>query len=152
MQLLEAGAHRYKCRYAWHRLFTLTRQFNKGLTAADTQGMAASVLLAALAIPRYDASETEGEAALHRERTARMAGILGYRDFQAPVRPGNGLHCVVCKHCCCVLCVHGVCHLLGLALMGSHAVCQLGCASTFTCCPAYGSAQVLPVSFCTKKP
>ena len=39
--------------------------------------MACSVLLAALAIPPYDETQTEGEAELQRERSARMASILG---------------------------------------------------------------------------
>ena len=64
-------------RYAWHRLFSLTRAYNKNLSSSDTQGMACSVLLAALAIPPYDETQTEGEAELQRERSARMASILG---------------------------------------------------------------------------
>lgn len=72
-------------RYAWHRLFGLTRAYNKNLSSSDTQGMACSVLLAALAIPPYDETQTEGEAELQRERSARMASILGIVLVSSPV-------------------------------------------------------------------
>lgn len=65
-------------RYAWYKLFNLSRAFNKNLTAADTQLMATSVVLAALSIPPYESSRSENEAELDRERSMRMANILGF--------------------------------------------------------------------------
>lgn len=68
--------------YAWFKLFQLARTYNKNLTAADTQLMASSVVLAALAIPPYEASRNENEAELDRERGQRMAGILGFSSVR----------------------------------------------------------------------
>ena len=40
--------------------------------------MACSVVLAALSIPPYEASRNENEAELDRDRSMRMANILGF--------------------------------------------------------------------------
>ena len=69
-----ASARRYK-------LFNLAKTYNKNLTPADVSGLASSVLLAGLAVPPYDAATgaaTDAAAELERERTLRMASILGF--------------------------------------------------------------------------
>jgi translation initiation factor 3 subunit A len=69
------------CRYAWYKLFNLARGYNKNLTATDVQMMACSVVLAALSIIPYDPADsfrTEAEAELDKDRSVRMAVILGF--------------------------------------------------------------------------
>ncbi|KAK9813797.1 hypothetical protein WJX73_010183 [Symbiochloris irregularis] len=72
--------------YAWYKLYNLERTYNKNLTAADTQLMATSVVLAALCIPLYESHRSENEAELDRDRSMRMAHILG---FSADGRAGD---------------------------------------------------------------
>lgn len=75
-----SGAHLYNG-YAWYKLLNLARSYNKNVTTADVSGMASCVLLAALSIPPYDrsaAATTDAQAEVERERSARMASILGF--------------------------------------------------------------------------
>lgn len=68
-------------RYAWYKLFNLAKTYNKNLTPADVQQLSCNVLLAALSILPYDAPElarTEAEIEQERERSLRMASILGF--------------------------------------------------------------------------
>lgn len=66
------------CRY---KLFNLSKAYNKGLSQSDVQLMATSVLLAALSILPYehrDKDRTEADSELEKERSVRMATILGF--------------------------------------------------------------------------
>ena len=77
------GVHRYK-------LFNLAKTYNKNLTPGDVSGLASSVLLAGLAVPPYDAATgaaTDAAAELERERTLRMASILGFSVVRNPPAP-----------------------------------------------------------------
>lgn len=72
--LTKIHAHRYK-------LFNLSKAYNKGLSQSDVQLMATSVLLAALSILPYehrDKDRTEADSELEKERSVRMATILGF--------------------------------------------------------------------------
>ncbi|KAL3155895.1 hypothetical protein ABBQ32_012895 [Trebouxia sp. C0010 RCD-2024] len=67
--------------YAWYKLFNLSKAYNKGLSQSDVQQMATSVLLAALSILPYehrDKDRTEADSELEKERSVRMATILGF--------------------------------------------------------------------------
>ncbi|KAK9824579.1 hypothetical protein WJX72_011465 [[Myrmecia] bisecta] len=67
--------------YAWYKLFNLAKGYNKNLTQSDLQMMACSVLLAALSILPYDQIDrrrTEAEAEQDKDRSVRMATILGF--------------------------------------------------------------------------
>ncbi|KAK9833458.1 hypothetical protein WJX81_007146 [Elliptochloris bilobata] len=73
-------AHLYNG-YAWYKLFNLAKSYNKNLGAADVQMMASSVLLAALSILPYsavDAARSEAEAELEKDRSMRVANLLGF--------------------------------------------------------------------------
>eukprot|EP00884_Botryococcus_braunii_P006913 jgi/Botrbrau1/16222/Bobra.0066s0008.1 len=75
-----ADSHLYNG-YAWYKLFNLARGYNKNLTPTDVQMMACSVVLAALSILPYDPADsarTEAEAELDKDRSVRMAVILGF--------------------------------------------------------------------------
>lgn len=66
------------CRY---KLFNLSKAYNKGLSQSDVQMMATSVLLAALSILPYehkDKDRSEADSELEKERSVRMATILGF--------------------------------------------------------------------------
>lgn len=68
----------HACRY---KLFNLSKAYNKGLSQSDVQLMATSVLLAALSILPYehrDKDRTEADSELEKERSVRMATILGF--------------------------------------------------------------------------
>ena len=70
------------CRYAWSRLFNLAKTYNKNLSAGDVQQLSCNVLLSALSIMPYDVSDaghTEAELDLEKERSIRMATILGFK-------------------------------------------------------------------------
>ena len=72
---------RFNAREPRYKLFNLAKTYNKNLTPADVSGLASSVLLAGLAVPPYDAATgaaTDAAAELERERTLRMASILGF--------------------------------------------------------------------------
>ncbi|KAB5529180.1 hypothetical protein DKX38_019261 [Salix brachista] len=66
--------------YAWLKLFTLQKSFNKNLSQKDLQMIASSVVLAALAVTPYDhtygASHSELEN--EKERNLRMANLIGF--------------------------------------------------------------------------
>ena len=69
-----------------YKLFNLAKTYNKNLTPGDVSGLASSVLLAGLAVPPYDAATgaaTDAAAELERERTLRMASILGFSVVRA---------------------------------------------------------------------
>lgn len=70
------------CRYAWSRLFNLAKTYNKNLSQADVQQLACNVLLSALSIMPYETAEaahTEAELEIEKDRSIRMATILGFK-------------------------------------------------------------------------
>jgi hypothetical protein len=74
-----------------YKLLNLARSYNKNVTTADVSGMASCVLLAALSIPPYDrsaAATTDAQAEVERERSARMASILGFSQVCLAVSCG----------------------------------------------------------------
>ena len=81
-----SGAQLYHA-YAWLKLFSFSRAFNKNLTQGDVGAMATSVVLAALAVPAYDRApfgrRDDAAAEQERERTLRMANILGFAVVSA---------------------------------------------------------------------
>lgn len=74
-----ADSHLYHA-YAWLKLFTLQKSYNKNLSQKDIQLIAGSVLLAALSVAPYDhkygASHLELEN--DKERNLRMAGLINF--------------------------------------------------------------------------
>lgn len=66
--------------YAWLKLFSFQKSFNKNLTQKDLQLIASSVVLAALSVPPYDhghgKSHVERESG--KERNSRMANLIGF--------------------------------------------------------------------------
>ncbi|KAL6142562.1 hypothetical protein ACLB2K_060841 [Fragaria x ananassa] len=66
--------------YAWFKLFSLQKSFNRNLSQKDLQLIASSVVLAALSVSPYDqtcaASHTEIEN--EKERNWRMANLIGF--------------------------------------------------------------------------
>ncbi|XP_038894202.1 eukaryotic translation initiation factor 3 subunit A-like [Benincasa hispida] len=66
--------------YAWLKLFSLQKSFNKNLSQKDLQLIASSVLLAALAVPPYDSKHGASHLELEheKERNLRMANLIGF--------------------------------------------------------------------------
>ncbi|TMW91820.1 hypothetical protein EJD97_013842 [Solanum chilense] len=66
--------------YAWLKLFSLQKSFNKNLSQKDLQLIASSVVLAALSVSPYDklygASHLELEN--EKERSLRLANLIGF--------------------------------------------------------------------------
>ncbi|KAF5739893.1 eukaryotic translation initiation factor 3 subunit A [Tripterygium wilfordii] len=74
-----SSSHLYHA-YAWLKLFTLQKSFNKNLSQKDLQMIASSVVLAVLAVIPYD--KTRGASHLEleneKERNLRMANLIGF--------------------------------------------------------------------------
>ncbi|XP_044471259.1 eukaryotic translation initiation factor 3 subunit A-like isoform X2 [Mangifera indica] len=74
-----SSSHLYHA-YAWFKLFTLQKTYNKNLSLKDLQLIASSVVLAALLVHPYEhthgASHLELENA--KERNSRMANLIGF--------------------------------------------------------------------------
>ncbi|KAH7542989.1 eukaryotic translation initiation factor 3 subunit A [Ziziphus jujuba] len=74
-----SSSHLYHA-YAWLKLFTLQKSFNKNLSQKDLQLIASSVVLAALSVAPYDhtynASHTELEN--EKEHNLRIANLIGF--------------------------------------------------------------------------
>ncbi|KAK8506807.1 hypothetical protein V6N13_052167 [Hibiscus sabdariffa] len=74
-----SGSHLYNA-YAWLKLFTLQKSFNKNLSQKDLQLIASSVVLAALSVSPYN--QTCGASHLEleneKERNLRMANLIGF--------------------------------------------------------------------------
>eukprot|EP00889_Picochlorum_renovo_P003701 jgi/Picre1/30731/NNA_006092.t1 len=68
--------------YAWYRLFTFSRSFNKSLTSNDVVAMASNVVLSALSVLPYDSGNTAARGddvrPYEKENAVKMAGILGF--------------------------------------------------------------------------
>nr|AIZ68197.1 eukaryotic translation initiation factor 3 subunit A-like protein [Albuca bracteata] len=74
-----ADSHLYHA-YAWLKLFTLQKSYNKNLTQKDLQLIASSVLLAALSVTPYDHKHGASHLELEneKERNLRMASLIGF--------------------------------------------------------------------------
>ncbi|XP_050380282.1 eukaryotic translation initiation factor 3 subunit A [Argentina anserina] len=66
--------------YAWFKLFSLQKSFNKNLSQKDLQLIASSVVLAALSVPPYDQTRAASHLELEneKERNLRMANLIGF--------------------------------------------------------------------------
>ena len=91
--------------YAWYRLYTLQKSYNKNLKEKDLQLMASSVLLATLAIPPYDKRHgaAQYEIEMDKERNVRMASLLCFTVDAR--RGGDSKELVWGNHCLLGTCV-----------------------------------------------
>ncbi|CAA3000718.1 eukaryotic translation initiation factor 3 subunit A-like [Olea europaea subsp. europaea] len=66
--------------YAWLKLFSLQKSFNKNLSQKDLQLIASSVVLAALSVPPYDRSYDASHLELQneKERSLRVANLIAF--------------------------------------------------------------------------
>eukprot|EP00268_Persea_americana_P000331 TRINITY_DN1011_c0_g1_i6.p1 TRINITY_DN1011_c0_g1~~TRINITY_DN1011_c0_g1_i6.p1 ORF type:complete len:966 (+),score=222.53 TRINITY_DN1011_c0_g1_i6:352-3249(+) len=74
-----SDSHLYHA-YAWLKLFTLQKTYNKNLTQKDLQLIASSVLLAALSVNPYDHKHGASHLELENEKehNLRMASLIGF--------------------------------------------------------------------------
>eukprot|EP00268_Persea_americana_P000327 TRINITY_DN1011_c0_g1_i2.p1 TRINITY_DN1011_c0_g1~~TRINITY_DN1011_c0_g1_i2.p1 ORF type:complete len:963 (+),score=228.16 TRINITY_DN1011_c0_g1_i2:352-3240(+) len=74
-----SDSHLYHA-YAWLKLFTLQKTYNKNLTQKDLQLIASSVLLAALSVNPYDHKHGASHLELmnEKEHNLRMASLIGF--------------------------------------------------------------------------
>lgn len=74
-----SSSHLYHA-YAWLKLFSLQKSFNKNLSQKDLQMIASSVVLAALSVPPYDHSHGASHLELEnaKERNLKVAGLIGF--------------------------------------------------------------------------
>lgn len=74
-----SDSHLYHA-YAWFRLFTLQKSYNKNLSQKDLQLIASSVLLAALSVAPYDQKHGASHLELEndKERNLRMASLINF--------------------------------------------------------------------------
>ncbi|GBG79223.1 hypothetical protein CBR_g29275 [Chara braunii] len=66
--------------YAWYKLYSLQKNYNKNLLPRDLQLIASSVLLATLSVAPYDRKHGAHhfELEMEKERNVRMANLLGF--------------------------------------------------------------------------
>mgnify|MGYP004708266765 CR=1 FL=1 len=74
-----SSSHLYHA-YAWLKLFSLQKSFNKNLSQKDLQLIASSVVLAALSVPPYDHSQGVSHLELEneKERNLKVANLIGF--------------------------------------------------------------------------
>lgn len=74
--------------YAWIKLFSLQKSFNKNLNHKDMQMIASSAVLAALSVPPYDCSYGASHLELgnEKERSLRVANLIA---FDVESKPEN---------------------------------------------------------------
>ncbi|KAM0934722.1 putative proteasome component (PCI) domain, eukaryotic translation initiation factor 3 subunit A [Dioscorea sansibarensis] len=74
-----SNSHLYHA-YAWLKLFTLQKSYNKNLSQKDLQFIASSVLLAALSVTPYDHSygSSHWELENEKERNLRMTSLISF--------------------------------------------------------------------------
>ncbi|XP_041017495.1 eukaryotic translation initiation factor 3 subunit A-like [Juglans microcarpa x Juglans regia] len=74
-----SDSHLYHA-YAWLKLFTLQKSFNKNLSQKDLQFIASSVVLAALSVPPYKHKRSASHLQLEneKERNLRMANLIRF--------------------------------------------------------------------------
>ncbi|PIN18403.1 Translation initiation factor 3, subunit a (eIF-3a) [Handroanthus impetiginosus] len=82
-----SSSHLYHA-YAWLKLFSLQKSFNKNLNQKDLQLIASSVVLAALSVPPYDRSNGASHLELEneKERSFRVANLIA---FDVESKPEN---------------------------------------------------------------
>ncbi|KAL6516333.1 Eukaryotic translation initiation factor 3 subunit A [Orobanche gracilis] len=82
-----SSSHLYHA-YAWLKLFSLQKSFNKNLNQKDLQLIASSVVLAALSVPPYDRSYGASHLELEneKERSFRVANLIA---FDVEPKPEN---------------------------------------------------------------
>lgn len=74
-----SDSHLYHA-YAWLKLFTLQKSFNKNLSQKDLQFIASSVVLAALSVPPYNHKRGASHLQLEneKERNMRIANLIRF--------------------------------------------------------------------------
>ncbi|GAB2300433.1 Eukaryotic translation initiation factor 3 subunit A [Dionaea muscipula] len=74
-----SGSHLYHA-YAWLKLFSLQKSFNKNLSQKDLQMIASSVVLAALSVAPFDHTSGVSHVELEneKERNLRMANLINF--------------------------------------------------------------------------
>ncbi|GFP84864.1 eukaryotic translation initiation factor 3 subunit a [Phtheirospermum japonicum] len=82
-----SSSHLYHA-YAWLKLFSLQKSFNKNLNQKDLQLIASSVVLAALSVSPYDRSYGASHMELEneKERSSRVANLIA---FDVEPKPEN---------------------------------------------------------------
>ncbi|KAI3470332.1 hypothetical protein Pfo_026995 [Paulownia fortunei] len=82
-----SSSHLYHA-YAWLKLFSLQKSFNKNLNQKDLQLIASSVVLAALSVPPYDRSYGASHLELEneKERSFKVANLIA---FDVESKPEN---------------------------------------------------------------
>ncbi|KAG0494571.1 hypothetical protein HPP92_005565 [Vanilla planifolia] len=82
--------------YAWLKLFTLQKSYNKNLTQKDLQLLASSVLLAALSVTPYDHLHGSSHVEIENEkkRNLRMASLISF-NVDPKKKPEK---CCLAKH------------------------------------------------------
>lgn len=80
-----SSSHLYHA-YAWLKLFSLQKSFNKNLSQKDLQLIASSVVLAALSVSPYDCSYGASHLELEneKERKLRVANLIGFNVEPKP--------------------------------------------------------------------
>ncbi|KAK1403588.1 Eukaryotic translation initiation factor 3 subunit A [Heracleum sosnowskyi] len=80
-----SSSHLYHA-YAWLKLFSLQKSFNKNLSQKDLQLIASSVVLAALSVSPYDCSYGASHLELEneKERKIRVANLIGFNVEPKP--------------------------------------------------------------------
>lgn len=80
-----SSSHLYHA-YAWLKLFSLQKSFNKNLSQKDLQLIASSVVLAALSVSPYDCSYGASHLELEneKERRLRVANLIGFNVEPKP--------------------------------------------------------------------
>ena len=129
------------CRYAWYKLYNLAKSYNKNLAASDVQMLAGNVLLSALAISPYsaaDSARSEADAEQEKERSARMANLLGF----TVVRAWSVTCSTTPPHCCTD--TESAC-LLSCQL--SSTAEERHCNGGTACCCGYDAASVVALLF-----
>ncbi|KAB1202174.1 Eukaryotic translation initiation factor 3 subunit A [Morella rubra] len=86
-----SASHLYHA-YAWFKLFTLQKSFNKNLSQKDLQLIASSVVLASLSVLPYDHKHGASHLELQNEkdRNSRMANLIGF-NVDAKLESGEAL-------------------------------------------------------------
>lgn len=86
-----SASHLYHA-YAWFKLFTLQKSFNKNLSQKDLQLIASSVVLASLSVLPYDHKHGASHLELQNEkdRNSRMANLIGF-NVDAKLESGEAV-------------------------------------------------------------
>lgn len=84
--------------YAWLKLFSLQKSFNKNLNHKDLQMIASSAVLAALSVPPYDRSHGASHLELgnEKERNLRVGNLIA---FDVESKPENREVVIIFPRC-----------------------------------------------------